>query len=145
MRGIRTGTRREEFGTVARPYAHEMGKLAQTLAWAGSAPIDDLARAVGAAALGPLVAVGSGGSLSAAHFLAQTHQRLAGQLARTATPAELTNEPAPRAAAVWLLSAGGGNANPFSPGPNCCAIARLRNTLIRCLFLLGSIRVSYAL
>lgn len=86
-----------------------MGRLTQTLAWAGSVPVDDLMRAVGAAALGPLVAVGSGGSLSAAHFLAQTHQKLAGQLARTATPAELINEPAPRAATIWLLSAGGGN------------------------------------
>lgn len=94
---------------MARPYAQEMSRLTQTLAWAGSAPIDDLARAVGTAALGPLVAVGSGGSLSAAHFLAQTHQSLAGQLARTATPAELINEPAPRAASIWLLSAGGGN------------------------------------
>jgi fructoselysine-6-P-deglycase FrlB-like protein len=86
-----------------------MGRLTETLAWAGSTPIDDLVRAVGAAALGPLVAVGSGGSLSAAHFLAQTHQSLAGQLARTATPAELINEPAPRTASIWLLSAGGGN------------------------------------
>lgn len=94
---------------MARPYAQEMGRLTQTLAWAGSAPIDDLVRAVGAAALGPLVAVGSGGSLSAAHFLAQTHQVLAGQLARIATPAELLNEPAPRTASIWLLSAGGSN------------------------------------
>ena len=94
---------------MARPYAQEMSRLTQTLAWAGSAPIDGLARAVGTAALGPLVAVGSGGSLSAAHFLAQTHQSLAGQLARTATPAELINEPAPRAASIWMLSAGGGN------------------------------------
>ena len=59
--------------------------------------------------LGPLVAVGSGGSLSTAHFLAQTHQSIAGQLARISTPAELINEPAPHAASVWLLSAGGGN------------------------------------
>lgn len=94
---------------MARPYAQEMGGLTQTLAWAGSTPIDDLARAVGAAALGPLVAVGSGGSLSAAHFLAQIHQSLSGQLARIATPAELISEPAPRAASIWLLSAGGGN------------------------------------
>ena len=100
---------REEFGTVARPYAQEMGRLAQTLTWAGSTPIDDLVRAIGTATHGSLVAVGSGGSLSAAHLLAQTHQSLAGQLARTATPAELINEPAPRAASIWLLSAGGGN------------------------------------
>ena len=94
---------------MARPYSLEMGRLALTLAWAGSAPINDLVRAIGTAALGPLVAVGSGGSLSAAHFLAQTHQTLAGQLAKIATPAELINEPAPRGAAIWLLSAGGGN------------------------------------
>jgi fructoselysine-6-P-deglycase FrlB-like protein len=94
---------------VARPYAQEMDRLAQSLAWAGSAPIEELVRAVGAAALGPLVAVGSGGSLSAAHFLAQIHQSLVGQLARVATPAELVSEPAPRAASIWLLSAGGSN------------------------------------
>ena len=94
---------------MARPYAQEMGRLTQTLAWAGSAPIDDLVRAIDTAALGPLVAVGSGGSLSAAHFLAQTHQSLAGQLARSATPAELINEPPPCTASIWLLSAGGGN------------------------------------
>lgn len=94
---------------MARPYAQEMCRLAQTLEWAGSVPIDDLVRAVGTAALGPLVAVGSGGSLSTAHFLAQTHQSIAGQLARISTPAELINEPAPHAASVWLLSAGGGN------------------------------------
>jgi len=109
MHSIRAGTRLGGFGIVARPYAQEMGRLVQTLEWAGAVPIDDLERAVGSAALGPLVAVGSGGSLSAAHFLAQTHQTLAGQLARTATPAELINEPAPRAASIWLLSAGGGN------------------------------------
>ncbi|MFX5757134.1 hypothetical protein ABTE27_24590, partial [Acinetobacter baumannii] len=63
---------------MARPYAQEIEKLTETLAWAGSASIDDLARAVRTAALGPLVAVGSGGSLSAAHFLAQVHQSLSG-------------------------------------------------------------------
>ncbi len=107
--GMKARARWEEFGTVARPYAQEMGRLTQTLAWAGSTPIDDLVRTVGAAALGPLVAVGSGGSLSVAHFLAQTHQSLAGQLARTATPAELLSEPAPPSASIWLISAGGGN------------------------------------
>jgi fructoselysine-6-P-deglycase FrlB-like protein/trehalose-6-phosphatase len=94
---------------VARPYAQEIEKLTETLAWAGSASIDDLARAVRTAALGPLVAVGSGGSLSAAHFLAQVHQSLSGQLGQTATPSELLNAPAPRSAAIWLLSAGGSN------------------------------------
>lgn len=94
---------------MARPYAQEIGRLAETLAWAGSAPIDNLARAARTASLGSLVAVGSGGSLSAAHFLAQAHQSLSGQLGLTATPSELLNEPAPRSAAIWLLSAGGSN------------------------------------
>lgn len=94
---------------MARPYAQEIEKLAETLAWAGSAPVDDLVRAARTASLGPLVAVGSGGSLSAAHFLAHTHQSLSGQLGQTATPSELLNEPAPRSAAIWLLSAGGSN------------------------------------
>jgi hypothetical protein len=94
---------------VARPYAHEMDQLAQTLSWAGSTPVDDLVRAVGTATLAPLVAVGSGGSLSAAHFLVQIHQSITGQLGRAATPAELIGEPELRAASIWLLSAGGGN------------------------------------
>nr|GAJ37432.1 hypothetical protein BDOA9_0200490 [Bradyrhizobium sp. DOA9] len=94
---------------MARPYAQEIEKLSETLAWAGSASVDDLARAAQTASLGPLVAVGSGGSLSAAHFLAQTHQSLSGQLGLTATPSGLLSEPAPRSAAVWLLSAGGTN------------------------------------
>jgi hypothetical protein len=99
---------------VARPYAQEIGRLAETLAWAGSAPIDNLARAARTASLGPLVAVGSGGSLSAAHFLAQMHQSLSGQLGLTATPSELLNEPAPRSAAIWLLSAGGSNVDIYA-------------------------------
>jgi hydroxymethylpyrimidine pyrophosphatase-like HAD family hydrolase len=94
---------------LARPYAQEIEKIAETLAWAGSVSIDDFVRAVRTAVLGPLVAVGSGGSLSVAHFLAQTHQRMSGQLGKTATPSELVNEPAPRSAAIWLLSAGGTN------------------------------------
>lgn len=94
---------------MARPYAHEMARLAQTLAWAGAAQIEELVQAVKTAATGSLIAVGSGGSLSAAHFLTQLHQRHTGQLARTATPSEATIEPAPRTTSVWLLSAGGGN------------------------------------
>ncbi len=94
---------------MARPYAHEMAQLAHTLTWAGSFPVNDLMSAVSVAARGSLVAVGSGGSLSAAHFLAQLHQRNSGELARVATPAEAITEPAPRTASIWLLSAGGGN------------------------------------
>ena len=55
---------------MARPYATEMERLAETFAWATTTELGALRRAVRAAGLSPLVAIGSGGSLIAAHALA---------------------------------------------------------------------------
>ena len=55
-----------------------------------------------------VVAIGSGGSLTAAHalaaFLRGTHQVTA-----VATPLDAMTEPLDGGVAIWLLSAGGGN------------------------------------
>jgi fructoselysine-6-P-deglycase FrlB-like protein len=65
-----------------------------------------------------LVAVGSGGSLSAAHFVCRLHQQAAGRLAIASTPLEILtllsdrgSRPSLVNSAVMCLSAGGSNAD----------------------------------
>jgi fructoselysine-6-P-deglycase FrlB-like protein len=94
---------------MARPYASEMAKLADTFAWAMASDLAPLRAAVKTAGLSPLLAIGSGGSLSVAHALASLHQRSTGNLATTATPLEAIAEPLSPNTAIWLLSASGGN------------------------------------
>lgn len=94
---------------MARPYSTEMVKLAETFAWATTADIGPLRKAVRTAGLSPLLAIGSGGSLSAAHALATIHRRATHQIAAVATPLEAAAEPLEGGVATWLLSAGGGN------------------------------------
>ena len=94
---------------MARPYAREMTKLAQTFAWAAATNLQPLRQAVRTAGLSPLRAIGSGGSLTGAHALAGLHQRYTGHLASVATPLEAADEPLGTSVATWLLSAGGSN------------------------------------
>jgi len=94
---------------MAKPYTTEMSKLADTFAWAMASDIGPLRTAVKTASLSPLLAVGSGGSLTAAQALASLHQRCTGHLAAVATPLEAIAEPLAPSAAIWLLSAGGNN------------------------------------
>ena len=96
---------------MARPYAGEMAKLAETFAWAEEVDLRPLQQAVRVAGLSPLRVIGSGGSLTGAHALAGLHQRYTGHLAAVATPLEAVAEPLDTAVATWLLSAGGGNAD----------------------------------
>jgi hypothetical protein len=60
---------------MARPYASEITRLAEAFAWAATADLKPRRQAVRTAELSPLRAVGSGGSLTAAHALAGLHQR----------------------------------------------------------------------
>jgi fructoselysine-6-P-deglycase FrlB-like protein len=94
---------------VARPYASEMAKVPQTFDWAAITDIDALRKAVRTAALSPLRAIGSGGSLTVAHLLASFHQHYTGRLAAVATPLEAVGEPLDTSVCHWLVSAGGGN------------------------------------
>lgn len=93
---------------MAKPYAAEMARLAETFAWACEIEIGALRRTVRLAAGIPLRAIGSGGSLTAAHALAQLHQHVTRQLGVVATPLDVT-EPSAAPLSNWLLSAGGGN------------------------------------
>jgi trehalose-6-phosphatase len=94
---------------MARPYASEMAKLADTFGWAACTAIQPLRQAVKTAGLSALRAVGSGGSLTAAHALAMFHQRFTGQIAAVATPLEVVDEPLDSTVATWLISASGRN------------------------------------
>ena len=95
---------------MARPYASEMAKLPETFDWAATlADIGSLRQAIRTAGLSPLRAIGSGGSLTAAHALAEFHQRHTGRIAAVATPLEAIGVPLDSSVGTWLLSAGGGN------------------------------------
>jgi fructoselysine-6-P-deglycase FrlB-like protein/hydroxymethylpyrimidine pyrophosphatase-like HAD family hydrolase len=95
---------------VGKPYAKELDLLGTTYAWAMKAPVDNLAAAIACLKSFPLLAVGSGGSLSAASFCAYLHQTSTGTISKAVTPLEavLSGMHAP-SHGVMLLSAGGGN------------------------------------
>ena len=58
----------------------------------------------------PLLVVGSGGSLSGAHFIARLHEQVTGQMARAMTPLDLVfSDVAPAGHAVLFLTASGSN------------------------------------
>jgi hydroxymethylpyrimidine pyrophosphatase-like HAD family hydrolase len=99
---------------LGKPYAAEMQLLEETVGWARSADVEAIRDAVGTASDLPLVAVGSGGSLTAAHFLVGAHRRYARQMACVMTPAELLEIGCPQRSSVWLLSANGANPDILS-------------------------------
>jgi hypothetical protein len=94
---------------MAKPYATEMTKLADTFAWTMATDVAPLRAAVKTAGLSGLLAIGSGGSLTGAHVLAGLHSRWTRRLAAVATPLEAVVDPLDPSIATWLLSAGGGN------------------------------------
>lgn len=94
---------------MGKPYVSEIAQLGMTYEWASHFDISKLRQAIVTAGSLPLVAIGSGGSLTAAHFITSLHRRYTGQLASTATPFEVISEQLDRRTSMWLLSAGGGN------------------------------------
>jgi fructoselysine-6-P-deglycase FrlB-like protein len=95
---------------VGKPYRSELAALPETYSWARTFPVAPLAKALQTVCQTPLVCVGSGGSLTTAHFAALLHAESTGQLARAMTPLELTwSNTNLRELAVLLVSAGGSN------------------------------------
>jgi hydroxymethylpyrimidine pyrophosphatase-like HAD family hydrolase len=95
---------------MGRPYAGELSTLDETYSWAMEAPIDSLVVGLSASACLPLVGVGSGGSLSAAHLACFLHQSHTGQIARPVTPLEILSSALNLGCgAAMILSAGGSN------------------------------------
>ncbi|MDD2736696.1 MAG: HAD hydrolase family protein [Desulfuromonadaceae bacterium] len=95
---------------MGKPYVSELSKLAETYEWAISQDITALTNAINVTNSLPMLAVGSGGSLSAAEVMISCHERAAHFLGRAVTPLELlTALPNNQDTSVWFFSAGGGN------------------------------------
>lgn len=95
---------------MGRPYARELDELGETYGWASQQDSSGLEESIRAGWSLPLVAVGSGGSLTAAAMLVWLHRRFTATLAHTSTPYELeSSAPGDGRCAIWLLSARGQN------------------------------------
>lgn len=95
---------------MGKPYETELRSLAATYSWALEAPLQRLVAAVRELSSLPLVAVGSGGSFTAAHFASYLHQHYTGFLAKPVTPLELNSIGVNfRRANLMILSAEGSN------------------------------------
>lgn len=98
------------YGTaVGKNYQKELQVLDDTYRAASVAASPKWLRALDAVAHLPLIAIGSGGSFSAAVLMAQLHRRATGCLSAPWTPLEASVEGIPRSSAVAVISARGRN------------------------------------
>ncbi len=111
---MQRGVEHRPYGEImAKPYATEIASLEATFAWAKTEDIANLKSAVRSAGLFPLQAIGSGGSLTAAHAVVSLHQTFTGRIATVSTPLDVAADPLV-GVSHWLLSAGGGNVDIIS-------------------------------
>lgn len=95
---------------VGKPFQTELESLESTYEWANDYDISSLVGTVERGLSTPMVAVGSGGSVTAAEVLCGLHSRYCGQLAKPLTPLEASlSDVCDSRLSVWLLSAGGNN------------------------------------
>ncbi len=106
---------------MGKPYAEELSALAATLYWSARCDLGRLLEGLSASFGKPLVAVGSGGSLTACRHLVALHRRMARQPARIATPLGFLQEGINRDEAVWFVSAGGSNTDILKAFAACVA------------------------
>lgn len=96
--------------TDTTQYDHELGILPQTYEAALRADVTKLASAIRAASEASIIAVGSGGSFTAASLLCSLHEAYTGRVSRPITPLELICNPTLAAASpAFLISAEGKN------------------------------------
>lgn len=95
---------------MGRAYATEIATLPATYGWAIGKDIQALAKAVAATLELPIVALGSGGSYTAASLLRNLHWARTGLISQALTPFEAYRlRRSPQRFAAWLLSARGRN------------------------------------
>jgi fructoselysine-6-P-deglycase FrlB-like protein len=100
---------------MGRPYESELSELGETYAWSMDASPESLAESLARAIHFPLIAVGSGGSLTSAHVAAALHMRFAGLVARVMTPYDLAMSPLGlKETGILLCTAGGSNPDVLS-------------------------------
>jgi fructoselysine-6-P-deglycase FrlB-like protein len=96
---------------VGKPFAQELEQLGTTYSWARDRDPKNIASMIRGSRPVPLLAVGSGGSLSAAHFAAHLHRCFEKQMAKAATPLEIFSDPVPSKCVALLLTAQGRNSD----------------------------------
>lgn len=95
---------------MGKPFESELASLKDTYRWANGTDISSLIDIQRRTSSLPRIAIGSGGSITAAEFLCELHAKYNGQLAKTMTPLEAINSiPENSKLSVQLLSAGGNN------------------------------------
>jgi len=100
---------------MGRPYESELKEFQKTYNWSLFAPVKSLAESLASVIRFPLIAVGSGGSLTSAAVVAMLHTQFTGQLARVMTPYELAMSPVSlHETGVLLCTAGGSNPDVLS-------------------------------
>lgn len=105
---------------MGKAYVRELMALGNTYDWAFKTSIDALRDFVGETVGVPLIAIGSGGSSTAAHLAALLHRFHAGAFARHTTPLEIMlSEPNLHESAVLLLSASGKNRDVLGALERC--------------------------
>ena len=95
---------------MGKAYSDEVSYIPQTLQWAVGQDIDRLRKCVRSCATRSVIAIGSGGSYTAAAYVAGLHERQYGKLSRAATPLEvITGCEAGDVASVYLSAEGRNN------------------------------------
>lgn len=94
---------------MGKPYSSELTQLPQVYEWACEFDLGPITAAIAALASKPLMIVGSGGSLTGAHFASYLHQQFAQRLARVLTPLEVAHLPPLPDSGALVLTAGGRN------------------------------------
>lgn len=95
---------------MGKPFASELAEVADTYGWAAAVDISGLAAAIASIGASPLVAIGSGGSLTVADYAARLHESYTGALSTASTPMGVAESLAlDRHTSGLLVSAGGRN------------------------------------
>ena len=97
---------------MGKPYITELRQLHKTYSAVMEMDVSRLEKAISSTSFLPLFTVGSGGSLSASHFVTFLHQMISKQFSKSLTPLEATEIlPDIRNSAICFLSAGGRNSD----------------------------------
>ena len=75
---------------MGRPFRDEVEYLPMSISWAAELEIEALKRTIRAASGNNLVIVGSGGSSTAATFMASLHEQRYGDMSKSLTPLEFS-------------------------------------------------------
>lgn len=94
---------------MGKPFNQEISQLSNTYFWALAQPIDEIKRFITFSINYPLLAIGSGGSLTVAHLAIKLHE-MSGVIAKAMTPLELiTSDIDISNSCIFIPSASGRN------------------------------------